>query len=134
MPGEAYDPSRHGILVVDDHRLIAELLAEMLEELGHKVCGIASTEEAAVAAAAELRPGLIIIDAGLGRGCGLAAMAEILRLDYVPHIFMSGDIRALAASQPNAVLLAKPFHCDDLQRGIHRAIHAAPPASTRQSE
>ncbi len=122
------------MLVVEDHHLIAELLAEMLEELGHPVCGIACTEAAAVTAAADLRPALIIVDLRLGRGSGLAAMAEILRQNYVPHIYMSGDIQALTMACPTGVLLCKPFQPGDLQRFIYRATRAATPATPGQVE
>ncbi len=106
--------------------MIGMLLAEMLEHLGHSVCGISCTEEAAVAAAAEQLPDLIIIDARLGRGSGLAAMRQILRQSYVPHIYMSGDLLSLNAVEQGAVILKKPFLSEDLDRCIQLACNASP--------
>jgi DNA-binding NtrC family response regulator len=97
------------------------LLAEMLERMGHTVCGVAATEQAAIAADAEYSPDLIIADAKLGHGSGLAAMTKILQRHDVAHILMSGDILSLAEQRPDAVLLEKPFRDEDLQRGILRA-------------
>jgi CheY-like chemotaxis protein len=119
------DTAVHRILVVEDNPLVGMLLAEMLEQMGHTVCGVAATEQAAIAAAAEQLPDLIIADAKLGNGSGLAAVSEILLLHDVAHIFMSGDIASLAERRPHAVLLEKPFQPQDLQRGILRAFSSA---------
>ena len=111
------------ILVVEDNHLIGLLLGEMLEELGHIVCGITATEQDAVAAAAEHNPDLIIADARLGQGSGLSAVATILQRTYVPHIFMSGDLLSLRALRPDAIILRKPFQRQDLIYGIDRALN-----------
>lgn len=121
MPDDFPHIAAHRILVVEDNELVGMLLAEMLEQMGHTVCGVAATEQAAVAAAAAQLPDLIIADARLGHGSGLAAMSEILRRHDVAHIFMSGDILSLAEQRPDAVLLEKPFQQQDLERGIRRA-------------
>ncbi len=126
MPGQPHINPFHRVLVVDDHALIGELLAEMIRELGHQVCAIVYTEQTAITSAARCRPDLVIIDAHLGAGCGLTAMDEILRQAYVAHIFMSGNIRALKAARPDAILLCKPFHHQALEQSIHLARHTAP--------
>ena len=58
------------VLLVEDEVLIAILFAEVLEEMGHNVCAIESTEADAVAAAAKLIADLIIADAKLRKGSG----------------------------------------------------------------
>jgi DNA-binding response OmpR family regulator len=116
----------HRVLVVEDHHLVGLLLAEMLEELGHEVCGIAVTEAAAVAMAQAQLPCLMIVDVRLGAGSGLAAVAEILRHRYVPHIYMSGDIVSLRAAPSHAVMLRKPFQCDELVVCIDSVFNARP--------
>ncbi len=121
------------ILVVEDHPLIGELLGDMLEYLGHGVCAITSTHQAAVTAAVNLHPDLVIIDTHLGFGCGLEAMTEILSHRAIPHIFMSGDLFTLSEVRPNAVLLGKPFVCEQLQHAIHLATHPAPTALNAQA-
>ena len=65
------------VLVVDDDPSVAELLAKLLTENGHQVCGHELTEDGAFAAAASCRPGLVIIDAHLGKGSGISAMARM---------------------------------------------------------
>jgi two-component system, response regulator PdtaR len=114
------------ILVVEDEPLIGLLFADLLDGMGHSVCAIAANENDAVAAAARHRPDLMIVDVRLGLGSGLAAVAEILRTRFIPHVFVSGDPSAVHAIRPDAVTLQKPFFASDLIRAIQRAISASP--------
>jgi DNA-binding NtrC family response regulator len=114
------------ILVVDDDALIGLLLADMLTSMGHAVCGVESTEEGAVAAAARLKPNLMIVDARLGDGSGLAAVARVLADGPMPHVFISGG--RIAPRTPGAVTLQKPFVEQALAYAIARALAASPQA------
>ncbi len=110
------------ILVVEDDAIIALLLAEMLKEMGHELCGGAATEESAVTQAATVCPDLIIMDLFLSDGSGVSAIDRILLVGPVPHIMMTGA--AVARLRPGGVLLEKPF----MQRDLARALQAAVPA------
>ncbi len=113
-------------LVVEDDATIGELLAETLEGLGHTVCAVERNVAAAVAAASHWRPDLMIVDVGLGEASGIAAVKEILRSEFVPHVFVTGDrVRGMTLG-PEAVLIQKPFRVSDLERAIERALSAAP--------
>ena len=114
------------VLVVEDDAILAELLAELLGELGHCVCAIEATEDGAVAAAARHRPDLMIVDAQLRHGGGLAAVEAILRDGPVAHVFVSGDIAKVLALRPNAVALQKPYTEAALLAAMARAITASP--------
>ena len=109
------------ILVVEDDALIAMLLEDMLTAMGHAVCAIASTEGAAVAAAELDKPGMLIVDARLHQGSGVAAVDQIQRGGFVPHIFVTGDSRGVLALKPNAIVLEKPFTEAMLATAITRA-------------
>lgn len=113
------------ILVVEDDQLLGELLAELLEAMGHTVCGIESTEAGAVAAAFRSKPDLMIIDAGLGDGSGISALKQICDSGFIPHVFASGDISKIKESRPTAVALEKPFRESDLIRAIQRALETS---------
>ncbi len=115
------------VLLADDDEVIGILLEEVLDGLGHEVCAIEATEAGLVDAAARHRPDLMIVDAHLGKGSGVAAVAKILRTDYIPHVFMSGS--AVQAVSPDAVVLQKPFWDHDLIQAIERAMGAAAPIS-----
>jgi DNA-binding response OmpR family regulator len=109
------------VLVVDDDTVLASLLAEMLMEIGYDVCATEATQSDAVAAAARCRPGLMIIDARLGEGSGVAAVAEITRWCPVPHVFISGD--RVQGAKAGSVVLLKPFREPELVLAIERALN-----------
>ncbi len=113
-------------LVVEDDAMIGELLAETLEGLGHTVCAVERNIADAVAAASHWRPDLMIVDVGLGEASGIAAVKQILRSAFVPHVFVTGDsVRGMPLSA-EAVLIQTPFRVSDLERAIERALSAAP--------
>jgi two-component system, response regulator PdtaR len=119
-PKEAMKPLR--ILVVEDDLMIGPLLAEMLEELGHVVCAVEVDAAAAVAAARRCHPDLMIVDVGLGEASGIAAVKEILKEGFVPHVFVTGDMLRGLSLGPDAVLIQKPYRGADLVAAIARAI------------
>ena len=112
-------------LVVEDDAMIGELLEETLEGLGHTVCAVESNVANAVAAASHWHPDLMIVDIGLGEASGIAAVKEILRRGFVPHLFVTGDTVRGMALGPETVLIQKPFRVSDLERAIQRALKAA---------
>ncbi len=122
------------VLVVDDDAIIAALLGDMFAGMGHDVCAIERTEAGAVAAAARCKPDLMIVDARLGEGSGESAVEEILRVDFVPHIFISGNISEVEAHKPDAVVIRKPFKEADLVRAMQRAFATRRRNSARRAE
>ncbi len=114
------------ILLIEDDANISAVLAETLEGLGHSICAIAATENAAVAAASRCKPDLMIVDIGLAAGNGVAAVARILLTGHVPHVFMSG-IRP-AHRTDGMPVLRKPFRTADLVLSIEAALEQPGPA------
>lgn len=110
------------ILIVEDEAIIGMLLSEVLAGMGHTVIGVVGTEGAAVALAAEYRPDLLIVDAGLTSGNGLSAVDKILATRFVPHIFITGNALKVRLLRPDAVVLEKPFHEGELADGIELAL------------
>jgi DNA-binding response OmpR family regulator len=110
------------ILVVEDDATIGIMVAEILEDMGHEVSAIVATEADAVTAAARCRPNLLIVDAWLGDGSGVSAVEKICRTEFVPHLFLSGDILGVKALRPDAVVVEKPFRQADLALAIQRAL------------
>lgn len=124
LEGEPMKPLR--ILVVEDDVMIGGLLAETLEDLGHIVCAVETNAANAVAAAALHHPDLMIVDVGLGEASGVAAVKEILRSGFVPHVFATGDALRDLSLGPEAVLIQKPFRGPDIVLAIERALAAKP--------
>jgi len=114
------------ILVVEDEAIVAELLADVLEGMGHDICGIERSEVDAVSAADRCRPDLMIVDAKLSEGSGVSAMEKILHSRFVPHLFVSGDALAVRVLRPDAVIIQKPYFEPELVRGIQNAMDATP--------
>lgn len=110
------------VLLAEDEVMISEALAELLVELGHEVCSIEVSEANAIKAAARFRPDLMIVDARLGKGSGVAAVAEILRTRFIPHVIVSGDRAHNWTLSPRTIFLQKPFLAPELIRAMRRAL------------
>ena len=110
------------VLVVEDDLMIGPLLAEVLEDLGHIVVAVVVDADAAVAAARDCRPDLMIVDIKLGERSGVAAVKEILSDGFVPHVFVTGDLLSNLDLGPDAVLIQKPYRQTDIVAAIARAI------------
>ena len=114
------------VLLIEDDAMLAMFLSEALIDLGHGVCAIAASESQAMAAAARCQPDLLIADVNLGRDSGISAVTEILRTQFIPYLFMSGNVAPVKALLPDAVTLQKPFKEPDLDAAIKRAMRAVP--------
>ena len=112
-------------LIVEDDATIGGFLAETLEGFGHRVCAVETNVANAVAAASRCRPDLMIVDVGLGEASGIAAVKEILRSGFVPHVFVTGDAVRGVPLGPDTVLIRKPFRVSDLDQAIQRALAKA---------
>jgi hypothetical protein len=62
----------------------------------------------------------MIVDANLGQGSGIMAMAQILRIGPMPHVFISGG--GLSDMPPGAIILRKPFMQKELELAMARAL------------
>lgn len=106
--------------------MIGMALGQMLEDMGHEVCAIATTEAGAVDAAIMRKPDLMIVDAHLNEGSGVAAVETILATRPTPYFFMSGG--KVPNARPGATVLEKPFFEPQLQEAIRYAIEGRAPA------
>ncbi len=100
------------VLIIEDEPFIAMELEGLVENLGHRVIGVASTHAEAIALMKNKNPGLILSDIQLADGSsGLDAVNELLRSFEVPVIFITAfPERFLTGERPEpAFLIAKPF-------------------------
>ena len=100
------------VLIIEDEALIALDLEALLENLGHRVVGVARTRSEAVTIARNKRPGLILADIQLADGSsGLDAVNDLLNMFEVPVIFITAyPERFLTGERPEpAFLVSKPY-------------------------
>ncbi|MDY6809412.1 MAG: response regulator transcription factor [Actinomycetota bacterium] len=76
------------ILIVDDHEIFAELLADSLSAAGMTVVGICGTVGAALRATGDDQPDLVILDHELPEGTGAGAVAELKKQGTRTRVLM----------------------------------------------
>lgn len=114
--------SKLRIMVVEDEDIIAMLLSDLLEQLGHDVCAVEATEAGAVAAAERANPDLMIVDDHLREGSGRTAVDTILLARQVPYVFVTGDTADVRKLYPEAVTIEKPYSARELVQAIGVAL------------
>ncbi|WP_186417704.1 response regulator [Bosea sp. CS1GBMeth4] len=113
------------VLIIEDEPIIALDIETMVQELGHRVTGVARTHREAIALAAKKRPGLVLADIQLADGSsGLEAVNEILAAIEVPVIFITAyPERLLTGDRPEpAFLITKPFQPEAVKAAISQAL------------
>ena len=103
---------RAGILLVDDHEGFRALARVMLEADGLLVLGEAADGATAVAAAAALRPGVVLLDIHLPDMDGFAVAERMSCLPSPPTVVLISsrpiaDVRLRLAASPVAGFLEK---------------------------
>lgn len=124
------------IMIIEDEPLIAMDIEQMVEELGHKVSGIARTKDEAVALFNKADPKMVLADIQLADGSsGIDAVNEILQSENVPVIFITAfPERLLTGERPEPTfLVTKPFNPDMVKALISQALffneHSKPEAA-----
>jgi len=114
------------IMIIEDEKIIALDVASIVEEMGHKVVGIAETEKDAFALAQRTQPALILADIQLkGGDNGIAAVRRILKEHETPVIFVTAYPEQLLtgeAPEP-AFVIAKPFAPETVKAAISQALY-----------
>jgi CheY-like chemotaxis protein len=113
------------ILIIEDEALIALDLKNLIESLGHRTIGIASTQSEAMALSKAKRPGLILSDIQLADGSsGLEAVNDLLGSFEVPVIFITAyPERYLTGERPEpAFLISKPYQPSTVSALISQAL------------
>jgi CheY-like chemotaxis protein len=113
------------VLIVEDEAMIAWMLETLLEEMGFAAITIVATGSDALAAAAQLSPGLIVSDINLGPGRldGIDAAATIRRTLPAQVLFLTGHASVDALDRirrnvPGSIVLRKPVNAETLRRAL----------------
>jgi two-component system, response regulator PdtaR len=121
--------AKPAVLVVDDERIVAWDLREMINALGYDCYAVASSAEQALRAAELKRPDLVLMDIRLKGPIDGIDTARMLQEQYgrgVRVIFLSAhsqrDMGARAESVRAAAWLRKPIHAPVLRKVIAEAL------------
>ena len=118
------------ILVVDDEGGMTRMLKRGLEATNHYVVRAENSGAAAVAAAAEFLPDLILMDVmmpGMDGGDVAAKIKENKNLSHIPIVFLSAIVKK-EETQPTGsdigglIFLAKPVKLEDLITCIEKQL------------
>ena len=114
------------VLVVDDERLIADSVAEILNEHGFKASAVYSGD-AAISRTQELRPDIVMADVLMPRMNGIETAKAISKISPETRILLfSGQaatvdlLRQARSAGVEFDLLPKPIHPEELLRKIKR--------------
>jgi CheY-like chemotaxis protein len=113
------------VLIIEDEPLIGLELEDLVESLGHRSIGVATTHAEALALAETGRPGLILADIKLADGSsGLDAVNELLGSIEVPVVFITAyPEQFLTGTRPEPTfLIAKPFQTTTVSAVMSQAL------------
>jgi DNA-binding NarL/FixJ family response regulator len=79
------------VLIVDDHPSFRTSARRVLEEAGFQVVGEAADGHAALAAARELRPAVVLLDVQLPDLNGFEIALELAREDHPPAVVLTSS-------------------------------------------
>lgn len=100
------------ILIVDDHPSFRASARRMLEDCGYRVVGEAADGAAALAAARELRPDLVLLDVHLPDSDGFEVAARLAELGVEAEVVLTSsrdraDFGDAVAASPARGFIAK---------------------------
>jgi CheY-like chemotaxis protein len=122
MPMSMSEP--RSILIVEDEPLIAMMLEDFLEAMGHTIRGTCGTVEEALAAAEQGGFDLAILDVNL-KGESVWPVAAALRNKGTPFVLASGGhVEPPPPEFKNAPMIEKPFTIDRVTPIIEAALIA----------
>ena len=111
------DPLR--ILVVEDEPLIAMVIEDYLESLGHDVAGTADSVETALAMVADGRFDVAILDVNLRDGEPSWPVADALAAASKPFLLATGGhVEPPPDRHAGARVLSKPFTLEGVRAGL----------------
>lgn len=128
--GEPTGPSASSlrVLLVEDEALVAMLLEDVLDTLGHRVIGPVARLGKAVTMAREEALDVGILDVNLA-GQEVYPVADALAARGIPFIFVTGyGESALRAPYGGRPILAKPFRLDQISEILTAVSERASPA------
>ncbi|HLH43013.1 MAG TPA: response regulator [Bryobacteraceae bacterium] len=115
------------ILIVEDDGIVAEDISESLRRLGYEHTAVAHAAEAALCAALDMKPDLVLMDVKLKGGLdGIQTAERIRKRLRVPIVYLTANadpetLQRAKLTEPFGYLL-KPYNAQELQSTIEMAL------------
>jgi CheY-like chemotaxis protein/DNA-directed RNA polymerase specialized sigma24 family protein len=123
------------VLIIEDEPVIAMDVAGIVRQAGHRVLGIASTCDQAVAMALRQRPDLVLADIQLADdSSGIRAVDAIVATGSLPVVFITAypeRLLEMERAEPS-LLITKPFSEHLLKVAIAQALQLAEQAAAEK--
>ena len=117
MPGTS-----RSILIVEDEPLIAMMLEDFLETLGHKVVASCDSVDAALGQVEAGGFDVAILDVSLKDGRQVWPVADRLAAAGIPFVLATGGhVEPPPAAHAGAPVLAKPYTIDAIEPALDKA-------------
>jgi DNA-binding response OmpR family regulator len=121
------------VIIVEDERLIAEDLKEVMKSAGYQVVGIFSSGEEVIQNIIDVDPDFILMDIRLkGSLDGIQTAITIHNtIKQIPILFLTAHSRSqypdLDSLQPSSfIYMTKPFQNETLLRNVRRLLSSKP--------
>jgi len=110
------------VLIAEDDFLVSEMIAGLVEEVGHTVVGRAASGREAFEMARSLRPDVILMDIAMPDTDGIEATRQILAGCPAPVVivtaFETPELVARASAAGVGAYLVKPTNAQEMERAI----------------
>lgn len=114
--------SKKSVLIVEDEPLIAMMLEDFLETLGHQVAGTCESLDEAIAMVDEGGFDLAIIDVQLKDGQQVWPLADRLAAAGTPYIIATGGhVEPPPEQHADAPVLSKPYTIEAIGPALEQA-------------
>ena len=115
-------PDKRTILIVEDEPLIAMMLEDFLESLGHRVVGTCESVDEAIARVEAGGFDLAIIDVQLKDGKQVWPVADRLAEEGTPYIIATGGhVEPPPEQHADAPILSKPYTIEAIPPALEQA-------------
>ena len=116
------------ILIVEDERITAEHLRDVIAELGYSVTDVVSDGATAISRAEQTSPDLVLMDIRIQGGMDGSEVARILRHRFnIPVVYLTAHADRQTLDRAKAAeplgYIVKPFQEAELQATIEIALH-----------
>jgi len=116
------------VLILEDDRLISQMLSELLREAGYQVVGPAASIERALVLVAERGINAALLDIDLGAEGLCFGLATMLQAQRIPFSFLTGYPALLTPIEfHNSPRIQKPFSHEQVLTVVRHMLGDRPP-------